>query len=131
MGTRNTHTRFVGALVTALTAGVLLVPTALAKPTSSTAIPDAFERAVLRHDAGSGGLAAYHDAGHAQPQPNVALYPDAVERAVGRQSQQQVSGSSGSSFDWEQVGGISALAALGLVLGAGGLLTVRQRTRLA
>ena len=63
MSTRNTHTRFVGAVAAALTAGALLAPAALAKPTSSTAIPDAFERAVLRHDTGIGALATYHDAG--------------------------------------------------------------------
>lgn len=134
MAARNTHTRLVGAFAAAVTAGALLVPAALAKPTSSTAIPDVFERAVLR-DTGIGPLGTYHDASHAQQQPNVALYPDVFERAVNRGPQQAQptggSSDSGSSFDWSRLGEISALGALGLVLGAGGLLTVRQRTRLA
>jgi hypothetical protein len=100
--------------------------------TNAVAIPDVFERAVLRNRSELGGVATYRDAGHTQPvTTGAAVYPDAFERAVQRQPLLESPTSGGDSYDWGLLASLSSLGALGAVLCAGVLLGTRRRTRLA
>ena len=136
-----TPTKLIGTMVVVLILGALLAPTALARPDSWTPQPDlgtlrygpdAFERAVIAHQ--STTLGDYRDAGHAVTRTSGAMvYPDAVERSTHLLRLDRPTGSTSKpdgDFDW---GLFAMLAALGgiAVLGAGAVIGVRQRTRLA
>ena len=139
MRTTLTPTKLIGTVVFALVVGALLAPTALARPDSWKPQPDlgslqygpdAFERAVIAHQV---QLGDYRDAGHAVTRTSGAMaYPDAAERSTHLRLDTPTGSPSGfdGDFDW---GLFAMLASLGgiAVLGAGALIGVRQRTRLA
>jgi len=124
MRTTLTPTKLIGTVVVALALGALLAPTALARPDSWRPLPDAgsvkygpdaFERAVIAQR--SAPVRDYPDAGRSTLSPSL----DTPTVSTGK---------SDGGFDW---GLFAMLAALGgiAVLGAGAVIGVRQRTRLA
>jgi len=139
MRTTLTPKKLIGTVVVAVIVCALLAPTASARPDSWRPLPelgslqygpDAFERAVIAHQV---QLGDYRDAGHSVTRTSGAIaYPDAVERSTPVQLDTPTGSSSkpDGDFDW---GLFAMLAALGgiAVLGAGAVIGVRQRTRLA
>jgi len=140
MRTTLTPAKLIGTAVVVLIVGALLASTASARPDSWTPQPelgslqygpDAFERAVIAHQI---QLGDYRDAGHAvTPTSGATVYPDAVERSRHLLRLEARTGSPSQpdgDFDW---GLFAMLAGLGgiAVLGAGAVIGVRQRTRLA
>ena len=141
MGTTVTPTKLIGTVVFALILGALLAPTALARPDSWRPLPDsgyikygpdAVERAVIAQQSSS--IGDYRDASHAvTPTSGALVYPDAVDRSTPSLRLDTPTGTSGrpdGSFDWGLFAMLTALGGIA-VLGAGAVIGVRQRTRLA
>ena len=139
MRTTLTPTKLIGSLIIVLVVGVVLAPTASARPDSWTPQPalgslqdgpDAVDRAVIAHQV---ELGDYRDAGHAVTRTaGASAYPDAVERAAHVRFDTPTSSPSSSdgTFDWGLFALLAGLGAIA-VLGAGAVIGVRQRTRLA